>query len=142
MPCQGSCLCGQVRFELHQPGIVINHCHCSRCRKASGAAWGSFLHVPGSALVWLEGEALVQGYQPKEGSARAFCRICGSCMPLLDEDGLAIVPAGSLDDDPGLRPAVHIFCGSRAAWATLPDDGLPRFEASPPDSFWQDLAKG
>src|SRR5207249_145423 len=36
----GSCLCGDVAFEL-VPGDWMGHCHCSMCRKAHGAAFAT-----------------------------------------------------------------------------------------------------
>jgi hypothetical protein len=44
----------------------------------------------------------------------------------------AVVPAGTLDTDPGIAATAHIFVDSRADWDTLGDDGLPRFAAMPP----------
>jgi hypothetical protein len=62
----------------------------------------------------------------------SFCRTCGSSMPRLDfERGIDIVPMGSLDDDPGIRPQRHIFVGSRAAWDEIHDD-LPQDLEAPP----------
>ena len=52
-----------------------------------------------------------------------FCTECGSRMPRLDEArGIAIVPMGSLDDDPDARSERHIFVGSRAPWDVITDD--------------------
>ena len=31
-----------------------------------------------------------------------------------------------VDDDPGIRPAMHIFVGSKAPWFTITDD-LPQY---------------
>ena len=62
----------------------------------------------------------------------ASCRVCGSSMPRKDPGrGIAIVPMGSLDDDPGVRPTCHIFVGSRLAWDVI-EDGLPQYEESAP----------
>jgi hypothetical protein len=36
------------------------------------------------------------------------------------------IPAGTLDDDPGLRPQRHIFVDVKAPWFDIAD-GLPRF---------------
>jgi hypothetical protein len=36
--------------------------------------------------------------------------------------------AFSLDGDPGIRPSAHQFVGYAAAWAPVPEDGLPRFD--------------
>ena len=39
-PVRGSCLSGEVGYEVTAPFRRANHCHCSRCRKHSGsAAW-------------------------------------------------------------------------------------------------------
>ncbi len=35
---RGSCLCGAVRFEITGETTKIGMCHCSKCRKVSGAA--------------------------------------------------------------------------------------------------------
>lgn len=43
---------------------------------------------------------------------------------------LAVVPMGSLDDDPGIRPQAHIFVSSSTPWETIAD-GLPQFAEYP-----------
>ena len=72
----GSCLCGQVRFELTGPAQFINHCHCSMCRKIHGAAYGSFLHADGNYFHWVSGESSIHNYQSSPKNFRAFCRVC------------------------------------------------------------------
>ena len=42
---------------------------------------------------------------------------------------------GSLDGDPGARPAAHVHVGSSAPWEPPTDDGLPRFDGDPPDAL-------
>jgi hypothetical protein len=44
---------------------------------------------------------------------------------------VVIIPAGTLDDDPGIRPTQNIFCGSRPAWYTHAS-ALPEFDEMPP----------
>jgi hypothetical protein len=46
----------------------------------------------------------------------------------------AVVPAGSLDDDPGARGKIHIFVGSKASWYEIADD-LPQHDAYPPGPY-------
>ena len=133
---RGSCLCGNVRFELGGTPQFINHCHCSMCRKVHGAAFGSFLHADGRGFRWLSGEPLVENYHSSPGNIRAFCKVCGSNMPVLEEQGAhVIIPAGTLDDDPVVRPIVHIHTASQAPWLAISDD-LPQFAEYPPDEFW------
>lgn len=134
---RGSCLCGKVRFELNSTPEFINHCHCSMCRKVHGAAFGSFLHAEGKGFRWVSGASLVKTYASSPGNTRAFCTHCGSNMPVLEDEGAhVIIPAGSLDDDPAIRPLVHIHTASKAPWYEI-SDALPQFSAFPPEGFWE-----
>jgi hypothetical protein len=40
------------------------------------------------------------------------------------------LPLGTLDDDPGIRPQMHIYVASKASWFTISDD-LPQFAVLP-----------
>lgn len=133
---QGSCLCGGVRFELAVEPQFINHCHCSMCRKVHGAAFGSFLHADGHGFRWLSGQSNVENYQSSPGNFRAFCRVCGSNMPVIEDGGAhVIIPSGALDHDPVVRPIVHIHTASKAPWFEI-TDALPQFAEFPPEEFW------
>ena len=139
---QGSCLCGNVRFEFAGAPEFINHCHCSMCRKVHGAAFGSFLHADGRGFRWLSGQSRVENYQSSPGNVRAFCKVCGSNMPVLEEGGThVIIPAGTLDGDPDVRPIVHIHTASKALWFEI-TDALPQFAESPPPEFWAKFESG
>ena len=133
---RGSCLCGQVQFQLLGTAQFINHCHCSMCRKVHGAAFGSFLHAHAQTFRWLAGQGQVQQFESSPGSVRAFCKVCGSNMPVLeDNESHVIIPAGTLDGDPDVRPIVHIHTASKAEWYEV-TDALPQFPESPPQEFW------
>lgn len=124
---RGSCLCGGVKFEATEVPLIAL-CHCSMCRKANGAAFESGAAVPAGDFRWTQGEDLIQLYESSPGNRRAFCRVCGSRAPSRSRDGsIYYVPAGLLDDDPGVRPALHMFVGSKAPWWEITDE-LPRFE--------------
>ena len=132
---KGSCFCKQVSYELTGNLGVFQYCHCSRCRKFTGSAFAANVVVAPGDFHWLDGEQYVGLYNPEETKyfATAFCKNCGSSLPWLSKSGrVVIVPAGTLDEDPGIRPDKNIFCGSRPAWytsaASLPehDEGPPR----------------
>jgi len=102
------------------------------CRKANGAPFESGAAVPSANFKLVKGGDLVQVYESSPGVRRAFCRICGSRAPSETADGkLYFIPAGLLDDDPGVKPALHMFVGSKAPWWEITDD-LPQFEEWPP----------
>jgi len=126
---KGSCLCGAVTYTATGQEKRFYHCHCSRCRKVSGTGHASNLFLQGT-LKWLSGEQELNSFMPT-GAVRfknQFCRLCGSRMPRFDQaQGMVFIPAGSLDDEPGIQPEARIFCGSRAAWSCSNDD-LPKFD--------------
>jgi hypothetical protein len=130
---RGSCLCGGVTFVLEGTAVRAHHCHCSRCRKARGAAYASNVFYGIDGVRFTSGRDLVADYKLPEARffGQSFCRRCGSPMPRLDhERGIAVVPMGSLDDDPGTHPGRHIFVASKAPWVTIADD-LPQHEERP-----------
>jgi hypothetical protein len=126
---RGSCLCGAVAWETTGDLEVMSHCHCSRCRKAHGAAFATYVMCPAEAF---QRRGEVVRYESSPGLHRSFCGRCGSVVP--DQEpwqGRVFVPVGPLDDDPGVRPMAHIFAASKAPWFEIPDS-LPRFDAYPP----------
>lgn len=130
---RGTCLCGGVAYVLTEPPVRAYHCHCGRCRRARSAAHASNLFVPAAGLRFTRGEDLLASYKPPDAIrfAQVFCRVCGSKLPRPDRDrGVAGIPMGSLDDDPGIRPQAHIFVGSKAPWYEIGDD-LPQFPEYP-----------
>ena len=117
-------------------GPIVN-CHCSRCRKARAAAHASNFFVDLATFRWLRGEERLVSYKVPEAERfrQSFCRTCGAKVPQVNvERKRVVVPAGSLDDDPGAREELHIFVGSKAPWYEIADD-LPRHEAYPPGSY-------
>lgn len=74
----GSCLCGQVQYELCSEIRAVAHCHCKMCQKAHGAAFGSYGSVPLTDFRITSGQALVRSHESSPGVMRAFCSACGS----------------------------------------------------------------
>jgi hypothetical protein len=124
---KGSCLCGGIRFEIDKVD-ALTHCHCSICRKLTGAAFATYAHVAADEFRFLSGEDLIVQYESTPGSFRGFCRVCGSMAPgKAPYLQTASIPAGLLDDDPGVRPILHVFAGSKAPWWEI-TDGLRQYE--------------
>ncbi|WP_317932649.1 GFA family protein [Halioxenophilus sp. WMMB6] len=131
---KGSCLCGKVTYEVAPPIKVFQYCHCSRCRKFTGSAHASNFFVPPEQFHWLQGEEWVGRYEEPKAKyyATCFCKNCGSSLPWLVQGGKnVVIPAGTLDEDPGIRPTQSVFWGSRAPWYESPTN-LPHHEDMPP----------
>lgn len=127
----GSCLCGGVRFEIDASVGPFELCHCPRCRKASGSAFVAGLGVRVADFRLLSGAELIRSYeapllQHPPPYRVAFCSRCGSPAPSpLPGASWLEIPAGLLDDDPGLRPDKHIFVECRSPWYEI-CDSLPQ----------------
>jgi hypothetical protein len=130
----GSCLCGSIAFEIDGPPFRMQSCHCSRCRRARSSAHGTNLFVKKEQLRWTRGDALLTHFKVPDAHFHTvgFCRQCGGAMPVISEmRGIAIVPCGSLDADPGMRAFAHIFVNDKAPWFTITDT-LLQFPGAPP----------
>lgn len=132
----GSCLCRGIRFEIDATPGLVSVCHCEDCRKAQGSAFAVNAPVPRASLRFTAGEDLLASFESTPGKHRAFCSRCGSpVFSRRDDDPDTVrIRLGTIDGDPGVRPAVHGWTSDKAAWERLPEDGLPRFATGSPDS--------
>jgi hypothetical protein len=132
-PIEGSCLCGNLRYEVAGPLSRMIHCHCSMCRKHHGAPFATFVGAPLMGFKWYSGEDSSVCYRSSEQGVRRFCPTCGSAAPaLIKQMDLAVLPAANLSGEIGIRPQSHLFVGSKAPWYTIRDD-LPQHEEYPPE---------
>ena len=133
-PITGHCLCGRVCFEVSEPFVDADYCHCNRCQRRTGSAFSASAEpVPGSFRV-SEGEELLRAFRPGDGWHDFFCGECGGhlyAQSHIDPDRLS-VSMGAIDGDPGVRPSYHQFVAYAVAWQALPDDGLPRYDEGAP----------
>ena len=127
----GSCLCGAIKYEAKPPFPNFRYCHCSRCQKASGSAHAANLFVPESQFKWTAGESKIKRF-PLPGAQRFavwFCPDCGTRMPhKVNTTDNMLVPAGTLDADPGRKPENSIFWKSKASWYVPPTE-MPCLDA-------------
>jgi hypothetical protein len=129
----GGCLCGVVQYQASGDPQRFYHCHCTRCRKSTGTGHASNLFLSNSTLTFTHGEALLKRFKVPEAKrfARHFCAECGCAVARFvpELDGV-MIPAGSLDDQPPIKPQARIFWGSRADWS-CDGDSLPRHPEYP-----------
>jgi hypothetical protein len=121
----GSCLCGAVQYEVSGDPQWFYHCHCWRCRKASGTGHASNLFVTSGTLTWAKGEELIKSYKIPEAKrfTNCFCIVCGGRVPrYVKETEMIVIPAGSIDSDLAFNPQFRIFWDSRASWSCGGDD--------------------
>lgn len=125
----GGCLCSAVRYEAGLPQDAA-WCHCSMCRRATGAPAGLYVSVDTAGFRFTDGRP--ERYRSSQIAERSFCRHCDSPLayrrPGTDRIALAI---GSLDAPEAVAPERHVGTESALPWLRI-EDGLPRQETRDP----------
>ncbi len=126
----GRCLCGQVEYAVADEFEYAMNCHCSQCRRATGSAFKPLAGIVKDKLSLSRGEEMTLKYGDNSGHD-VHCGACGSLLYSVVREGRYVhVAMGTLVDCPTIRPARHIFVGSKAPWFEITDD-LPQFEGFP-----------
>lgn len=126
---EGGCLCGAIRYRaISRPtrGVI---CHCSMCRKHSGAPALAFFHFPVEGFTWIKGRPT--RYRSSQFAERGFCANCGSTMTMHEEvlGDRVQVTVGSLDEPQRVQPNDHVWTQDQLPWFQIADE-LPRFAQS------------
>ena len=126
----GKCLCEQVEYEVADQFEYALNCHCSQCRRTTGSAFKALAGIETGKLSLTRGAEMILKYGDDVGHD-VHCGACGSLLYSLVREGRYVhVAMGTLADSPTIRPAMHIFVGSKAPWFEITDD-LPQFEGFP-----------
>ena len=129
----GGCHCGAVRYEITGSIDRFSLCHCDDCRRIGGSAFGAALVLPAAHFRILQGEDALIRYESSPGKFRCFCGTCGCHLfsKAAHRPGMIFVRAGSLDDDPPLRPQHHFWVSAKAPWHDICDT-IPQHPAGLP----------
>ena len=117
----------RVEYEAADEFSYALNCHCSICRRSTGAAFKPLAGIELNKLRITKGQdnVLIVG---APGWHEKRCKLCGSLLFAVVRDGaFAHIAMGSLRDAPTARPTAHIFVGSKAPWFTITDD-LPQYQ--------------
>lgn len=126
----GRCLCGAIEVVAAEPPQKIMHCHCSMCRRHSGAAFLTYAMFSSGSLRF-SGQTPVT-YRSSEVAVRSHCGRCGSPVSFVyDTDpGAIYLPLGLFDQAAAMLPSEHWQASDMLPWLHL-DDGLPRYASLP-----------
>lgn len=123
---KGTCLCGAVEYELHEPE-AMGFCHCTRCQRWTGSSLAGVV-VDRNNFRVTKGEDLVRRYE-SEFAPRHFCSNCGSS--LYDDLGEKYFVAAGLMRELDMQPGFHLQVAYKAPWETI-GDGAPQYAENPP----------
>ncbi|MBK6591395.1 MAG: GFA family protein [Burkholderiales bacterium] len=123
----GKCLCETVKFQVEDDFRYSLVCHCSQCRRATGAANKPFAGIESAKISIVDGTNSILRYGEGENHD-VRCGHCGSLLfSVVSEGKFVHVTLGALSEAPTLLPSAHIFVGSKAPWEIIAD-GLPQHQ--------------
>ena len=121
----GGCLCGAIRFRVDAVFDVV-YCHCSLCRRRSGAPVTLSLVVEKDAFHLTAGQP--SRYRSSDIGESCFCSACGDQLFFLSPQSPYVsISHGALDDQESVLPQAHQWTGNRLAWFDIRDD-LVRYD--------------
>lgn len=125
----GRCYCGHSQFSGVSEPSAVSYCHCSDCRRMTGAPVAAFAAFPKGDITFTP--ALSAKSSIVDGAERFHCPKCGSPLAgwfsyLPDK---LYVPIGILDQADRFPPTVHAYDASRLSWLHIEDD-VERFDGS------------
>lgn len=130
---EGGCHCGAVRYRIAGEPMRHGLCHCTDCRRHSGAPLVSWMIVRAGQL---HAAGDLATYASSEHGRRQFCPRCGTSLFYLNDvifAGLVDVQSATLDDpDAAPAPTEQVQVADRIGWMRTAHE-LPAHERYPPD---------
>lgn len=130
----GGCHCGAIRYQTTSAAMHHALCHCTDCRRHSGAPMVGWTMYPESSVKITQGTPKV--YKSSEHGRRHFCEDCGTGLFYSNAQnlpGILDIQSGTFDNPNAMPAQVHIQTVERLSW--MKDiNTLPEFERYPPQA--------
>ncbi|NRG17155.1 GFA family protein [Rhizobiales bacterium] len=125
----GRCYCGATQIRATRKPTAVAYCHCTDCRRATGAPVAAFAAFDETAVTFDPNEG--RSVNPNPGVTRTFCATCGSTLAgrYAYLPGQVYIALGLLDQADDLPPQLHAHEAKRLKWLHI-DDDLERIAAS------------
>ena len=128
-PMEGGCTCRAVRYAMQTAPLFVHCCHCTWCRRESGAAFAL------NAMIETDRVRLICGTPERvdtpsaSGKGQLVAR-CPSCRVALWShyagagEKISFLRVGTLDRAELVAPDIHIFTSTKLPWVVLAE-GVP-----------------
>ena len=128
---QGQCLCGDITFQVTGEPVMQGNCHCTDCKRATGASYATIAFFKTEQFTLLSGTPKRFAHETDSGSqmTKTFCPNCGSLLfgSNSRREGVVSVYVGSLEQPSWLQPQFNVWT-SRAFSCTPLDPEVVAFE--------------
>jgi hypothetical protein len=132
MTINGGCHCGAIRYQIDGEVIVHALCHCTDCRRHSGAPMVGWTMYRQEAFKIVKGTPKV--YASSASGRRHFCPDCGTGLFYINDQmlpGIVDIQSATYDDPNAIPPRAQIQVADRIGWMKSAHE-LPEFERFPP----------
>ena len=132
MAITGVCHCGAIRYEAQGEALTHALCHCTDCRRHSGAPMVGWTMYRQDAVKVTLGVPKI--YESSKIGRRHFCADCDTGLFYTNAEilpGIIDIQSATYDDPAALPPRAHIQTADRIAWMDRAHE-LPSFERFPP----------
>lgn len=125
--CEGGCTCGNVRYRVMCPPMIVHGCHCRLCQKQTGSAFAINALIEADKIQIIEGEVEEVVVDTPSGNGQTITR-CPKCRVALWsnyfmgglKERIRFLRVGTLDNPDLMPPDVHIFTSTKQPWVRLP----------------------
>jgi len=119
---KGACQCGAIQFQIEGDPKWIAHCHCSDCRRATGAAVSTYVGAEKANAKFLVGTP--SRYASSKGVIRSFCGACGTPIAYQGERWPSEIHffVGLFERADDLVPQGHAYAAEKLPWLHIVDE--------------------
>ena len=138
---EGRCTCGQIRYRMTSPPMIVHACHCTECQRLSGGAFALNALIEADRVERLAGETEPVPVTGTSGRTQTIHR-CPRCKVALwshypgGGEKLSFVRVGTLDEPRRLPPQIHIYTSTKLPWLIMPGDVPGVAEFYSPKELW------
>ena len=127
---KGQCLCGLITYNAPEKPKYIFNCHCTICRKRSGAPYTTWLIYKTDEVVISEEH--LSYFESNPNVVRGFCKNCGTDISWknIEKSNWIGVTCGTAKYQNLLTPSANIWVQSKLNWVQL-DPNLKTYPRGP-----------
>lgn len=110
---------GTAGYEVQDDFAHALNCHCSDCRRATGATLRPLAGIEIDKIRVTKGIDQIMAYGDA-ARGDVHCRMAGLCS--IRSENVPVRTLRPLVDPPSVRPTVHIVTASKAHWFVISDN--------------------